>query len=1089
MAVPVPAHYFRVDSVHPYPLPRVELRDRSAAGHPKVYWVYKRHLERLLFHRADGGSSGVIWKLLNSMGLGNTSFYVTPASVKENLVTRPEYEDLLRIFRDSSDALDPSSLGRIRSFTLLPIHSAATVARLFGHSAESIAFLRAFQQPVPTGWELQEEQEKDAEEGGVDLALEEKIEEQGLEAEETSIAQELTEMADFQPVEADDGKMKQYTLERVSVPLQRELDAYQQHRSATFSATREGVRVAECTSQADVKNLLRFFGWLHRTDQVPEGAALRLSLLGRADLGTLVKNYLDWLKDVQQIRFCSIANYLNGLVMITKYVYDNLDPPEETLAMPTTPFAQLINLRDQAQKEAKTQGMFDKRKCGGWINWEEVQECRVNVMARLAEQLAEHNDDHTQCCRLLREAVIISLLSLIPPDRVGVVRKLRYGHTLKRRTDGTLGWRIDLTKLRDGHKTSRFYGPANTNLPEELNPVLDAYAIALGYEKNPADEFDEATAASFAGIEAYLFHPIRSNSDRPLDCSGWTQHVKGVFLKHARVAICPKTLRKIFITWLRDNTDAPAVLRSAAHAMKHSEETQAGTYDTRREERLNEAAFGFTLEFAQKYVCAALPDLAEALQTSRSGAAAAEAGASTEDAAVQSPAPIRPPSQRSGALPPGWTCEERTTPKCTYKRYRGPNGEKMITKKAVWAYVSREGGGGTGGGEDDGGGGDGDDASQQLPPGTHELDRVLDAKLSDETSELVMYVRWKGTDGHGQPWPDEWIPASWGTPAARRDAKTILHRKSYDDRADEPELSVYEQERSSNVQRNERFLASLELGSPSNRKSPAKPKPARGGPYPRMRGRPPAGQRWDPVEGRFVDHPSATTETEDQQVHRMFETLHGREAHNVAATQAEAVAGNWAMAEEGRLTRTSTAENNTQLLTTRETMEDRDEMAAQAVAAERSARKRAVRAPSRLELGTGPASKWKAALDAVPPQRYQSLHAFAEFGEDWVGEDLHSTRSSHEVEVEEEEEEEEDEFSTGGFQVGDEVDALGFAPSGIGRMWFCARVTGIRAWPVWPPITVKYISTLEGSTNSLELPSPNSAHVPATDVRLPEASL
>ena len=45
---------------------------------------------------------------------------------------------------------------------------------------------------------------------------------------------------------------------------------------------------------------------------------------------------------------------------------------------------------------------------------------------------------YLQCCRLLREAVIISLLSLIPPDRVGVVRKLRYGHTLKRRTDGTL---------------------------------------------------------------------------------------------------------------------------------------------------------------------------------------------------------------------------------------------------------------------------------------------------------------------------------------------------------------------------------------------------------------------------------------------------------------------------------------------------------------------------------------------------------------------------------------------------------------------------------------------------------------------------
>ena len=208
-------------------------------------------------------------------------------------------------------------------------------------------------------------------------------------------------------------------------------------------------------------------------------------------------------------------------------------------------------------------------------------------------------------------------------------------------------------------------------------------------------------------------------------------------------------------------------------------------------------------------------------------------------------------------------------------------------------------------------------------------------------------------------------------------------------------------------------------------------------------------------------------------MHRVFETLHGPEAHNVATTQAEAVAGNWRMAEEGRATRSATAENNTQLLLTREAMEERSEIAAQAVAAEESARsnRRAARPPSRLELGTGPASKWKRANEA----RYKSLHAFAEFeapGTDYFYDN---------------DDEADDEFSTGGFQVGDDVDALGLDPSGCGRKWFCARVVGIRAAPAWPPITVKYISTLEGGTTSLELPSPNTAHLPATDVRLPKS--
>ena len=179
------------------------------------------------------------------------------------------------------------------------------------------------------------------------------------------------------------------------------------------------------------------------------------------------------------------------------------------------------------------------------------------------------------------------------------------------------------------------------------------------------------------------------------------------------------------------------------------------------------------------------------------------------------------------------------------------------------------------------------------------------------------------------------------------------------------------------------------------------------------------------------------------------------------------------MAEEGRATRSATAENNTQLLLTREAMEDRSEIAAQAVAAEESARsnRRAARPPSRLELGTGPASKWKRANEA----RYKSLHAFAEFEE--PGTDYFYDNDD----------EADDEFSTGGFQVGDDVDALGLDPSGCGRKWFCARVVGIRAAPAWPPITVKYISTLEGGTTSLELPSPNAAHLPATDVRLPKS--
>ena len=57
------------------------------------------------------------------------------------------------------------------------------------------------------------------------------------------------------------------------------------------------------------------------------------------------------------------------------------------------------------------------------------------------------------------------------PCRVGIIRKLRLDATLKKKPDGS--WKIDLSKQRDGHKTSRFYGPFASSLPTELNDILE----------------------------------------------------------------------------------------------------------------------------------------------------------------------------------------------------------------------------------------------------------------------------------------------------------------------------------------------------------------------------------------------------------------------------------------------------------------------------------------------------------------------------------------------------------------------------------------------------------------------------------------
>ena len=1123
--------YFRVGGeADGLSLPRLQMRDRRAAGHPSVLWIYQRHLERILYHRSEGGSTGAIWKLLNKTGMGATALQVNSAAVDLGHVTQAEHEELVRIFKDSTDGLDPSSLGRIRSCTMLPLATAAAVARTFGRSAESLAFLRAFNQVVPLGWELLEEQEAHTAQGEVDLVLNEQLEELGFEAEEKTFAEELTEtFAQFTLNAEDDGKVKAYALQRVPAALQAELDAYVTHRTATFAATRGGGAVQSVSAKADTQSLLRFFGWLDRTDQLPEGATLRLALLGRVDLGSQAQKYVEWLRETQQLRFSSIANYINGLVMITSYVYGNLSPPAETLALECTPLTQLINLRSQAEKAARTQQLFDKR-VGGWLTWQEVQECRITAMAALAAAPAP--GDPSKHRQLVREAAVISLLSLLPPDRVGIIRKLRFGHTLKRIENGT-GWRLDLSKQRDGHKTSRFYGPFAAKLPEELNAVLDAYAAVLALE--------------WGGSHAYLFHPLRGDLDRPLSSSEWTAYIRRLFKKWHGTEIAPKTLRSIFITWLRDSTDCPDVLKSAAHAMKHRPEMQAdGTYDANADTRLVKAAYDFNLSFAAQYTAAEVPAVA-----SESTPAAASQDAEHEPM----PDEMRRPA---GALPAGWTCQEHVTSSSgqRYKRYQGPNGERAQSVKEAWRSAASQeappriaeeaielgdviftlappdqqpsepgttrwvikapwhetmrpgsiieippveglleetlpinlpmdfphgrrcervrvlcsipcasrktaarpmhvSGARLLPAPAEGGSDSQGDVLPDGTDGTWSIERVLDARMADKSMELL--VRWSGTNDEGQPWEDDWIPAWWATPAARRDGKAILKRHRSDGSGeDDPELSSIERTRLENIRRNQEHLRSLDLGG---QPSPARPAAAASipGRIRRPPGRAPKGMQWDAEVGQW-EAAEPPEETEAQQVTRVAHASHGPLADNIAETQVEAVAGGWSRAEDGFDTVQGAASNATVLLSTRDASEHNDEMVAQAVAAEmplscaspRKLRpKRDGRAPQRLELDHGPASRFKAPRSAAVEASIVPL---------------------------------DDEFSTGGNEVGDKVQAMGAAPTGE-QVWFQAVVVGIQKPPAWPPITVKYVATLEGNTTNLVLPQPRTAHLRADQVR------
>ena len=122
MAAPVIAvERFRVEHGDGFSMPVVSLTDRRAAGNRLVRFVFQCHIETVLYGRSEG-SSGPIWKVMNTAGIGATTLVVNKAAVTTGTITEDEYAGLMDTFKSAlpADVVDPCSLGRIRNCTILP---------------------------------------------------------------------------------------------------------------------------------------------------------------------------------------------------------------------------------------------------------------------------------------------------------------------------------------------------------------------------------------------------------------------------------------------------------------------------------------------------------------------------------------------------------------------------------------------------------------------------------------------------------------------------------------------------------------------------------------------------------------------------------------------------------------------------------------------------------------------------------------------------------------------------------------------------------------------------------------------------------
>jgi hypothetical protein len=263
------------------------------------------------------------------------------------------------------------------------------------------------------------------------------------------------------------------------------------------------------------------------------------------------------------------------VISVSGFAITIVDDPD------SCPSEQLIFLRRQAEGLAKQERLFEV-KSKNWLSWEDAQRARVSAVEKYFAT-KERGKQQT----LLRECMLLAFMTLQPPDRVGVIRRLRLGEggSIYKKGEDEL-YTVDLSSLK--HKTSRFYGPSVSSLPSAIGEWVAKYEQSIVFEMLPPNP--------------YLFS-LASDWNRGMSSSQWCSFVKAIFLKHAGVATPPKLLRASFCTHLRSSDGVDdELLESCAKAMKHNVATQGGShYDKEANDRLLKKAHDFCSEIASKF--------------------------------------------------------------------------------------------------------------------------------------------------------------------------------------------------------------------------------------------------------------------------------------------------------------------------------------------------------------------------------------------------------------------------------------------------------------------------------------------------------
>ena len=126
-----------------------------------------------------------------------------------------------------------------------------------------------------------------------------------------------------QPKDDDEVTSRSYALKKISKKVARQIEAYQEYRTATFHCHRERLVAAQTTIDGEVSSIKRFMGWVAAQNAAGGGgeavaAPCIVSVYGASTLGETTRQYMEALKKSKR-KMSTIANYARACGAIVFY--------------------------------------------------------------------------------------------------------------------------------------------------------------------------------------------------------------------------------------------------------------------------------------------------------------------------------------------------------------------------------------------------------------------------------------------------------------------------------------------------------------------------------------------------------------------------------------------------------------------------------------------------------------------------------------------------------------------------------------------------------------------------------------------------